>query len=97
MFLKEFVDDSPWIHLDIAGTSWTDRDASHIVKGPTAVALRPLVKLAELMEERSQHPKADEAAYEKFTPAIRMSDNGVPPSSRTPVQRKSRRRSKTKA
>ena len=24
MFLKEFADDTPWVHLDIAGTAWMD-------------------------------------------------------------------------
>jgi len=77
MFLKEFVDTAPWIHLDIAGTSWTDRDAAHIVKGPTAVALRPLVRLAELLSKRTFHNKADEAAYQRLTPAAPISSNGA--------------------
>ncbi|MBV8263558.1 MAG: hypothetical protein JOY87_07045, partial [Candidatus Eremiobacteraeota bacterium] len=78
MFLKEYVDDAPWIHLDIAGTAWTDVDAAHIVKGPTAVGLRPLVKLAELVAQRRPHPKADEAAYHRLTPAVKLtSHNGV--------------------
>jgi len=66
MFIKEFVEDAPWIHLDIAGTSWTDRDDGHLVKGPTAVALRPLAHLAELFAQRSLHSKADNAAHERF-------------------------------
>jgi leucyl aminopeptidase len=78
MFLKEYVDDTPWIHLDIAGTSWTDYDAAHIVKGPTAVGLRPLVKLAELMHARQLHAKADEAAHQRLTPSVSLSShNGV--------------------
>jgi leucyl aminopeptidase len=78
MFLKEFVDDTPWIHLDIAGTSWTDNDAAHIVKGPTAVGLRPLVRLAELVAEKKPHAKADEAAHQRLTPAVSLaSHNGV--------------------
>ena len=24
MFLKEFAEDTPWVHLDIAGTAWTE-------------------------------------------------------------------------
>jgi len=77
MFLKEFVDESPWIHLDIAGTSWTDRDASHIVKGPTAVAMRPLVRLAELLQQRPVHPKADESSYNRLSPPAPVTSNGV--------------------
>ncbi|MDQ6766202.1 MAG: leucyl aminopeptidase [Candidatus Eremiobacteraeota bacterium] len=83
MFLKEYVGDAPWIHLDIAGTSWTDVDAAHIVKGPTAVAMRPLVKLAELVGEKRPHAKADEAAYQRLTPAVTLSShNGVATTSR---------------
>jgi len=67
MFIKEFVDSVPWIHLDIAGTSWTDKDSAHVVKGPTAVAMRPLVRLAELFVDRKLHAKADESAHKRFT------------------------------
>jgi len=67
MFLKEFVDDTPWIHLDIAGTSWADRDGGAIVKGPTAVGLRPMVRLAELLHENAVHGRADEAAHRRFS------------------------------
>jgi leucyl aminopeptidase len=66
MFIKEFVGDAPWIHLDIAGTSWTDQDRAHIVKGPTAVSLRPLVALAESMQGRKLHAKADNNASKRF-------------------------------
>jgi leucyl aminopeptidase len=66
MFLKEFVDDTPWIHLDIAGTSWADRDAGAIVKGPTAVGLRPMVRLAEMLHEDAVHGRADESAFRRF-------------------------------
>ena len=66
MFLKEFVADKPWIHLDIAGTSWTDKESGHLSKGPTAVALRPFVRLAELFATRDLHAQADEAAQRRF-------------------------------
>ena len=66
MFIKEFVDDKPWIHLDIAGTSWAERDAGHIVKGPTAVGLRPMVALAELLGKTSVHGRADESAFRRL-------------------------------
>ena len=46
MFLKEFVADTPWIHLDIAGTAWMDDGKPWIAKGPTGVALRSIVEFA---------------------------------------------------
>jgi leucyl aminopeptidase len=45
MFIKEFTGDSPWIHLDIAGTAWNDDAKPWLAKGPTGVALRTLVNL----------------------------------------------------
>jgi leucyl aminopeptidase len=46
MFLKEFVDDKPWVHLDIAGTAWLDDAKPFLAKGPTGVAVRTFVNLA---------------------------------------------------
>jgi leucyl aminopeptidase len=45
MFIKEFTGDSPWIHLDIAGTAWNDEAKPWLAKGPTGVALRTLIHL----------------------------------------------------
>ncbi len=39
-FLKEFVEGYPWVHLDIAGTAYTEREDSTMVKGPTGVMVR---------------------------------------------------------
>jgi leucyl aminopeptidase len=39
-FLREFVDDFPWAHLDIAGTAYTDSDRPGMAKGPTGVGVR---------------------------------------------------------
>jgi leucyl aminopeptidase len=46
MFLKEFVDDKPWIHLDIAGTAWLEENKAWMPKGPSGVAVRSLVDFA---------------------------------------------------
>ncbi|HYS19728.1 MAG TPA: leucyl aminopeptidase [Gemmatimonadales bacterium] len=39
-FLREFVDGFPWVHLDIAGTAYTEGDGPYQVKGPTAIGVR---------------------------------------------------------
>jgi len=44
-FIREFAGDTPWIHLDIAGTAWNDDAKPWIAKGPTGVSLRTLVHL----------------------------------------------------
>src|SRR3984885_15092234 len=47
MFLKEFAEDTPWIHLDIAGTAWMVDQKPWIAKGPTGIALRSLVEFVK--------------------------------------------------
>ncbi len=46
MFLKEFAETTPWVHLDIAGTAWLDDGKPWMAKGPTGVAVRTLARLA---------------------------------------------------
>ena len=46
MFLKEFVGEVPWVHLDIAGTAWADEAKPYLPKGPSGVAVRTLAALA---------------------------------------------------
>ena len=46
MFLKEFVGDTPWVHVDVAGTAWIDDAKPYLAKGPTGVPLGTFVHLA---------------------------------------------------
>ena len=46
MFLKEFAEETPWVHLDIAGTAWLDDTKPFLAKGPTGLPVRTLVRLA---------------------------------------------------
>jgi leucyl aminopeptidase len=51
-FLQHFVGETPWVHLDIAGTFETDKEKGYQVKGGTGVMVRTLVNLAvELLSE----------------------------------------------
>jgi leucyl aminopeptidase len=50
MFLKEFVEDTPWIHLDIAGAAWMEENKGWIAKGPSGVAVRSLVEWVKSYE-----------------------------------------------
>jgi leucyl aminopeptidase len=47
-FLEEFVDGKPWVHLDIAGTSW-DVAREYVGKGPTGYGVRLLIDLARTL------------------------------------------------
>jgi leucyl aminopeptidase len=46
LFLKEFVAELPWVHMDIAGTAWAEEAKPYQPKGATGVAVRTLVELA---------------------------------------------------
>ena len=41
-FLQRFVNDTPWVHLDIAGVAWTKKDSEITPKGATAYGVRLL-------------------------------------------------------
>ncbi|MGC2330889.1 MAG: leucyl aminopeptidase [Candidatus Acidiferrales bacterium] len=45
-FIKEFAEDTPWIHLDIASTCWVDDGRPWLAKGPTGIAIRSIVDFA---------------------------------------------------
>jgi leucyl aminopeptidase len=47
LFLRDFVGDTPWIHLDIAGTAWLDDAKPYLGKGASGVGVRTFVKLAQ--------------------------------------------------
>ena len=44
-FLAEFAGDTPWVHLDIAGTSDTTKERGYLIKGATGVPVRTLIDL----------------------------------------------------
>jgi leucyl aminopeptidase len=44
MFLKEFAEDTPWIHLDIAGLAWSDDAKPWMAKGPSGIAMRTITE-----------------------------------------------------
>ena len=56
IFLSNFVNETPWIHLDIAGTAWTQEgtwDKSYNPKGATGFGIRSLIRLV-IEESRSR-------------------------------------------
>ena len=47
IFLKQFVpEEVPWLHIDIAGTAWADKESTGIPKGATGFGVRLLLELA---------------------------------------------------
>jgi leucyl aminopeptidase len=46
-FLKEFVGETPWVHLDVAGTAYLENESAWQAKGPTGTPVRAFVALVE--------------------------------------------------
>ena len=44
LFLKEFAEGYPWVHLDIAGTAYTESDLGTVPRGPTGVPVGMFVE-----------------------------------------------------
>ncbi|MEO6527618.1 MAG: leucyl aminopeptidase [Gemmatimonadaceae bacterium] len=44
LFLKEFAEGYPWVHLDIAGTAYTESDLATVPRGPTGVPVGTFVE-----------------------------------------------------
>ncbi len=51
LFLKEFVDEVPWAHLDIAGPARSEADEGYVAKGGTGFGVRTLVELVTSFAE----------------------------------------------
>ena len=49
-FLEQFAGDTPWVHLDIAGTAWYEKKKPHAPVGATGVGVATLVELAVGLE-----------------------------------------------
>jgi leucyl aminopeptidase len=46
LFVREFTNGLPWVHVDIAGTAWADEAKPYQPKGPTGAMVGPLTELA---------------------------------------------------
>ncbi|WP_256856196.1 leucyl aminopeptidase [Leptospirillum ferriphilum] len=52
-FLSHFVDEKPWVHLDIAGTAWVESDEPYKPKGNVGIGIRLLTHyLGKLSEDK---------------------------------------------
>jgi len=52
LFLQEFVAETPWVHMDIAGPFMTDKVKGSLVKGATGFGVRTLIKLAAILSRK---------------------------------------------
>jgi leucyl aminopeptidase len=47
LFLAEFANTTPWVHIDIAGTVTSEKEIGYNPKGATGVGVRTLIQIAE--------------------------------------------------
>ena len=45
LFLAEFAGDYPWVHLDVAGTAYTESDLGTVPRGPTGIPVGTFVEI----------------------------------------------------
>ncbi|MDD5476224.1 MAG: hypothetical protein PHU03_06920, partial [Syntrophales bacterium] len=56
LFLKKFVDDYPWAHLDIAGPCFLAKEKGYIPKGASGVGVRLLVQFLKCWTDKKNEP-----------------------------------------
>ena len=44
LFLGKFAGETPWVHLDIASTDWSDTERPYVGKGPTGIGTRLILQ-----------------------------------------------------
>jgi leucyl aminopeptidase len=49
LFLQEFVGDTPWVHMDIAGPSFLSGETGYLPAGGTGVPVRTLIQYLEAL------------------------------------------------
>ena len=54
-FLKAFIGETPWIHLDIAGTAYVEDEKPYRSKGPTGAPVRAFVAYVEALASGNTH------------------------------------------
>ncbi|MBM7117736.1 leucyl aminopeptidase [Archangium primigenium] len=69
LFLKEFVGETPWVHLDIAGPSISPKERGYNGKGPTGVGVRTLVEFVQRRGAQAGTDTAPEAPVPAPAPA----------------------------
>ena len=84
LFLQEFVEGAPWVHLDIAGPARAGADDGHVLKGGTGFGVRTLVELARRFEppvgEAATKPAAKKCEARRRSRPAPGPDDAVRPS-----------------
>ena len=67
VFLKEFVGDTPWVHLDIAGMAWTREGKPYVPKGSTGWGIRLLVETLESLPAPSRQSERESQGQDELS------------------------------
>jgi len=59
-YLQKFVGETPWVHLDIAGTAWEFTEKSYIPKGPSGTGVRTLLELVRRWKKEGDRQKTED-------------------------------------
>jgi len=59
-YLQKFVGETPWVHLDIAGTAWEFTEKSYIPKGPSGTGVRTLLELVRRWKKEGDKQKTED-------------------------------------
>ncbi|MBJ7262099.1 MAG: leucyl aminopeptidase, partial [Acidimicrobiia bacterium] len=77
LFLEEFVGDTPWVHLDIAGPSRANSHDGEMTAGGTGFGVRTLVELARTFAPPAKKAPAKKAPAKK-APAKKVAKKRPP-------------------
>lgn len=69
IFLREFVGETPWVHLDIAGPASSPKERGYLSKGGTGVGVRTLVEYVRLRAQTQDTAPAEAAPEAKASKA----------------------------
>jgi leucyl aminopeptidase len=70
LFLREFVGNTPWVHLDIAGPSTSPKERGYLSKGATGVGVRTRVEyVRRRADDVASFPEEELGAMPNKTPA----------------------------
>ncbi len=62
LFLKEFVGDVPWAHMDVAGTAFSEKAGDYWPKGATGNPVRTIVRFVEQAAAAAPHARRAKSA-----------------------------------
>jgi leucyl aminopeptidase len=70
LFLRDFAGSTPWAHIDIAGTAFTEKDLPLGPKGGTGVGVRTLLTYLMAQAGRRSTRRGAPPPFRRFPPGV---------------------------